>query len=271
MAEEPTIFEQATDPQPAENEAEDLNFTVPKEYKEYFEKYVGEGKKYGNVGELAKAYANADRHIVDLTSDVTKVKDERNSLKELLMTSLIEEPKILDANDQITPKPNDDPPAKLPVVETPSADDKSVDISKLVDEALTQREADNVRKANAQATEKVMLERFENREAAIKAVQDKANELNLTPQYLANLAFDSPAAYFGLMGIDPDTKPRSTETPASRSDVNAQQLAKTSPHVKEGTYAYYREIRRTNPSKFRSEEVQTRMMKDAETNPNFYS
>lgn len=268
MAEE-NMFEQVTETQPAESQETELTFTVPKEYKPFFDQYVGDGKKYENVGELAKAYANADRHIVDLTSDVTKAKSERDNLKDLLMTNLTNEPEITPSTP---PNPNDAAPQETPAQSAPPSGNESekVDISKQIEDAIAKREVDTLRRNNALETERVMLERFENKEAAVAAVVSRAEELGLSPQYIANLAFESPKAYFELMGIDP-TPPRSNNTPAPQSDVNPQRLADTNPRVKEGTYAFYAQMRTSDPARFRSAEVQNQMMKDAETNPNFYS
>ena len=44
MADE-NMFEQVTDPQPEDNQPTELTFTVPKEYKPFFDQYVGDGKK----------------------------------------------------------------------------------------------------------------------------------------------------------------------------------------------------------------------------------
>jgi hypothetical protein len=226
---------------------------------------VGDGKKYENVGELAKAYANADRHIVDLTSDVTKTKSERDNLKELLMTNLTD-PNENKPNAE--PNPNDAaPPATPPEpVVPPSGNDADVDISKIVEDAITQREVNAKRTNNAAETELVMLEQFETREAAIAAVQKRAEELEV---YIANLAFESPRAYFELMGINPT--PRSTNTPAPQSDVNPQRLAEKNPRVKEDSYQWFMDLRKSDPARFRSADVQNRMVKAAEDNPNFFS
>ncbi len=266
MAEE-TMFEQATDQQP-EQKIEPLTLTVDAQYNEFIEQYVGEGKKYSNVGELAKAYANADRHIVELNSDLTKFKNENTFVKDLLMTNLLNDPNEI--KEPVTPPNEQQPPAQPPEAPTPPAEE-GVDLSKKIEDALIQREAAQRRKVNATNTEKVMLEQFENREAAIEAVETRAKQLNVEPTFISNLAFDSPTAFFELMGINPDATPRNTDTPAPRSDVNPQRLADANPRIKEGTYRFYSELRKSDPSKYRSAEVQNQMMKDAEANPNFYT
>src|SRR5688500_9733754 len=41
----------------------------------FLERYVGEGKKYKDVEELAKAYDNANRFIPELKNDLDSMKD----------------------------------------------------------------------------------------------------------------------------------------------------------------------------------------------------
>jgi pyruvate/2-oxoglutarate dehydrogenase complex dihydrolipoamide acyltransferase (E2) component len=243
---DPNMFEEVTDPKPVPEETpKELTFSVDPSYKDYVDQYVGEGKKYSNVGELIKAYANADRHIPELTRDLAAIKTERDSLKEMLMANLTNEnPGQEDPN----PAPNPNPVESQP------------------------RPAEKQAKDNAKFTEEVMLQRFGDRDAAIKAVQDKAEELGVSPQWIAQMAFTSPKAYFVTMGIDPqNATTRSTTTPAPRSDVNPQRLADANPGIKPGTYEFYNNLRKTDPSKFRSAATQRQMMKDAQENPNFYN
>jgi hypothetical protein len=270
---DPNMFEEVTDPKPVPDETpKELTFSVDPSYKDYVDQYVGEGKKYSNVGELIKAYANADRHIPELTRDLAAIKTERDSLKEMLMANLTNEnPGQEDPNPAPNPNPVESQPR--PAEEAPpSGDDGKVDLKDQVRELLREVDAEKQAKDNAKFTEEVMLQRFGDRDAAIKAVQDKAEELGVSPQWIAQMAFTSPKAYFVTMGIDPqNATPRSTTTPAPRSDVNPQRLADANPGIKPGTYEFYNNLRKTDPSKFRSAATQRQMMKDAQENPNFYN
>jgi hypothetical protein len=270
---EPNMFEQVTDDEPVDETPKELTFTVDPTYKEYVEQYVGEGKKYANIGELVKAYANADRHIPELTRDLAAIKPERDSLKDLLMANLSNDPNGQDDPNHTPNPPVGDEP-KEPVVPAPpkEGEDRKVDLKDQVRAAL--EEVDSERRAadNAKLTEQVMLERFGDRDAAIKAVKDKAEELGVSPQWIAQMAFTSPKAYFVTMGIDPaHAKPKSSSTPAPQSDVNAQRMAAANPGVKPGTYEWYNNLRKTDPSRFRSIAIQQQMMKDAQENPNFFN
>jgi hypothetical protein len=115
---EPNMFEQVTDDEPVDETPKELTFTVDPTYKEYVEQYVGEGKKYANIGELVKAYANADRHIPELTRDLAAIKTERDSLKDLLMANLSNDPNGQDDPNHTPNPPVGDEP-KEPVVPAP--------------------------------------------------------------------------------------------------------------------------------------------------------
>jgi hypothetical protein len=179
-------------------------------------------------------------------------------------------------------QPNNNEPPETPPVETPPAppsgsetppkeEVKDVDLKALVKEALSEQNLETRRQENARVTEEATIKRFGSKEDAVKAIADKAAELGLSEQWIANLAFESPKAYFATMGFEPDQQPRSNNTPNPRSDVNTEALRATNPQVKPNTYKYFDELRRTNPSKWRTQGVQQAIMKAAQENPDFYS
>jgi hypothetical protein len=271
------MADENTPNEPTPNEVvPDPRLIVDDTTKEFLDEYVGPGKKYANIGELAKGYANADKHLFEVTRDAGKFKTEAESLKELLMENLAN-PTPNDGNNEPIPNSNPTeptPPNQPPASEPPKEErNESVDDLKArVKDALEEVKTEDKRKNNARMTEEASLKHFGSKEDALKAIEAKAEELGVSPQWIANLAFDSPKAYFVTMGIDPDHAPKSNSTPAPRSDVNPTSLDQRNSGVaKEGSYRWYMELRRTNPGKFRSQEIQTAMMKAAVDNPNFYS
>jgi hypothetical protein len=242
-------------------------FTVDDTTKQFFDEYVGPGKKYANIGELAKGYANADKHLSEVTRDAGIYKSEAESIKELLMVTLVI-PKPNEP-DPITPPNEDEPLAQPPAGSPPKEPD--VDLKALVKEALGEVSSEEKRQANARMTEEATVKRFGSKDDALKAIQAKAEELGVSSQWIANQAFDSPKAYFTIMGFEPDVPPKSNNTPASQSDLNPSRMAEANPGgPKPNSYQWFMEVRRTDPSRFRSREFQTQMMKAAEENPDFY-
>lgn len=259
MADEPNELTPEITPDPL--------FLVDDSTKEFFETYVGPGKKYANIGELAKGYANADHHLSEVTKDAGMFKTEAESLKELLMETLVKEPK---PNDEPQVNPNEAEPLAQPPVGTPPKE-PDVDLKALVKEALGEVTTEDKRKTNSQMVEEATIKHFGSQEDALKAINARAAELGLSPQWIANLAFESPKAFFTTMEFQPDVPPRSNNTPASHSDVNAAEFQKQHPGAAApGSYRFYAELRRTDPAKYRSRQIQEEMMKSAQENPDFY-
>jgi hypothetical protein len=262
------MAEENSNPTP-EDVTPDPRLLVDDSTREFFETYVGPGKKYANLGELAKGYAHADHHIAELTKDSGQFKTEAESLRELLMEQIVENNKPKDEPIPNQP-PNEDEPLAKPPVSSPPKEDKDFDLKALVKEALGEVSADDRRKENARITEEATVKQFGSKEAAVEAIAKKAQELEVSPQWIANLAFDSPKAYFATMDLDPNLPLKSTSTPAPNSDVDGNRLKDANPGTKPNSYKFYRELRRTDPRKWRSQEIQQAILKDAAENPNFY-
>lgn len=248
-------------------------FIVDDSTKEFFETYVGPGKKYANIGELAKGYANADRHLSEVTRDAGIFKTEAESLKELLMENLVKPNNEPNPNDP----PNDPkgltPPAEPPEPAAPKEGKEleEVDLKARVKEALEEVNVENRFRDNAKVTEEATIKRFGSKDDAIKAIEAKAEELGVSAQWIGGLAIESPAAYFATMGFKPDETPRSSSTPAPGSDRNVQKLTELNPGIKPNSYKYFNELRKTDPGRWRSSEVQQAILKAAVENPDFYS
>lgn len=223
------------------------------------EQLVGEGKKYKTVEELAKAYANADNHIGELKSDL-------QTTREFIASKLDE---LAAKREATPPAPNVETgghPTPAPVA--PPKDDGE-DLDTRIAKALEERDSTRRFQENANIVQDVLVDRLGSVEDAAKAVIAKAQELGVDPGYMKQTAANSPRAFFSLMGIDPDTKPASSSTPSSSSDVNPHRLADTA--VKPNSYDYYEQLRKSNPGVYWSPKVQQSMMKDAQTNPNFFN
>lgn len=224
----------------------------------YLEQYVGEGKKFKSVEELAKAYANADKFIPELKNDLQTTREF-----------------IADKLSELAQR-NQEPPAPVQIEETritnpdPVAppNDSGEDLDTRIRKALEERDEEIRYRKNAALTEEVLIERLGSKEEAVKAVQTKAAELGVDPGYLKNTAYQSPRAFFNLMGINPDEAPRSNSTPAPKSDVNPLALGHGQP--KPNSYAYYDQLRKSDPKTYWSPKTQAALMQDAQDNPDFF-
>jgi len=223
----------------------------------FLEKYVGEGKKYKDVEELAKAYDNANAFIPTLKADM-------EALKEFTLEQLASRANASNPNQPDPPlNPNErDGSHPNPANPAPPKEREEVDLNERIKQALEERDTEKRLKENAKITEEAMLKHYGSKEAAVEAIRVKAEELNVSPQWLADSAFQSPKAFFGVMGISEET-PRSTSTPNASSDVNPRTIEQKFGGPKPNTYAWYDNIRRTDPKRYRSPELQQALMADA--------
>jgi hypothetical protein len=158
-------------------------------------------------------------------------------------------------------RPNEPAPEPKPAPVPPK---EEIDIDARIAKALEEKDEEKRLKANLSLAEEVMVKHFGSKSDASKAVEARASELGISAEWLASLAFQSPRAFFVTMNVNPDETPQSTSTPSVGSDVNARRLSEANPGVKPGSYKYYQELRRKDPSKFYSSAVQIAFMADAQ-------
>jgi hypothetical protein len=214
------------------------------------EQLVGEGKKYKTVEDLAKAYANADNHIVELKTDLQTTRE-----------FIAEELKKLAEQRQATPPAQiEEPRANNPAPAAPP-NDNGEDLDTRIAKALENKNTQDRLQANANLVQDVLVEQLGSVEAATEAVISKARELGVDGKYMKETAANSPKAFFSLLGIDPATKPTSSATPAPRSDVNPALVNSSAP--KPRTYKFHEEVRKSNAKLYNSVSYQQQLMKDA--------
>ena len=227
---------------------------------DYLEQFVGEGKKYKSVEELAKGYANADKFIESLKSYNEDLKTEvqkRMAIEEFIQKKQDnnEQQPAADPNQGSNPAPTE-PEAK------PEAEPK-VDESDLIERIkaeLKQDEEKNKAEENKAAVANRLMEVYGSEESVNKAVSEKAAEIGVSVQWLQDTAARSPKAFYSLTGIDGGRPAPSRPNPAVNTAGDPpRDASKPQP----GTKAYYDELRKTDMNKFLSREVQLQYLKDA--------
>lgn len=238
------IFEEAT---PSESEVSD-----------YLAEYVGEGKKFKDVNELAKAYANADKFIPELKNDLQNTRE-----------FIAEELKKIAERNQAQPiGQNDEPRAPEPQAPVAPPNASEEDLDTRIKKALEERDEVSKLRTNAKITEDGLILHYGDQDKAVEAVRQKAAEMGVEPGFLKEMAYKSPKAFFNIMGVDPDQKPQSSSTPAPSADVNPRTLGHGQP--KPNTYEYFEQLRKSNPTVYWSPKVQSEMHKAAQENPDFF-
>ena len=166
-----------------------------------YETLVGEGKKFRDNEALARAKHQSDNFITQLQRENAELREKAQkaqSLEEIKTQILagLREPPVV-------------PPVQQPV-EQPQTPNLEV----LVAKALETREAQTKAQANRETVQNLMREKF-GADAQI-ILQEKARELNLSLDYLAQVAQTSPAAFSRLIGVD-TARPQVPNAPAPRS------------------------------------------------------
>jgi archaellum component FlaC len=225
----------------------------------YLDEYVGEGKKFKDINELAKAYANADKFIPEL-------KSELQNTREFIADKL---EKIAERNQAIPPVPPVETRDSQPAPVAPPKEDGE-DLDTRIVRALELRDTQARLQENANIVQDVLVEHLGTVEKAQEAVINRARELGMLPTDMKELAAKSPKAFLTTMGIDPNVKPASSSTPNPSSDVDANRLASMN-SIKANTYRYFDELRKSNPSVYWKPQTQTAMHKAAQENPDFFN
>lgn len=207
---------------------------------------VGEGQKYKTVDELAKAYLHADTFIQQLKEENQKYREQVAAAKSI--DDVLERMQQTQQQEQPTPAQVEQP-----------------DISALVEQTLSQREAKKLQEANLLEADRLMKERHG--EHATELFKAKANTPELKKLYV-ELAARSPSDFVALFG-----EPQQTGSAIqSGSAVNAVNIPSTSANRAniEGTKEWFSKMRREEPQKFYSSGMQVKFSKAATENPKLY-
>ena len=190
--------------------------------------------------------SNLERQLEEMKQDFEKTKTQQDYAKTLLET--------LNQSKPLETSSSQGEPKETTGTQTENTTLDPSKLEELIAQTLDKRTAaqiaaDNVRKVDTHLTATYGTE-------AANAVKTKAQELGLSVDYMRSIAEQSPDAFFSLIGAP---KPAESASPPKGS-VNSEAVLKTG----DRTYAYYRELRRSDPSRYYSPSVQQQLMRDAE-------
>lgn len=213
----------------------------------FFDELVGEGKKFKDQESLAKGKWESDRVIAERENELKELREElaaRDKIEDLL--SRVKPP---ESAPSTTPSAEAHQPAK-PAVDQ---DELAEMIRKTLDaEKVNTRVAENVNTVSAK-----LVELFGDEAKASQVVKERARELGVSVEFLQSTAAQSPKAFFDLVGV----KDQATSVGPTKSDVNPQAFGNRTSAAKPGTYAFYEEMRKTNPVQW--QKMQPQIHKEA--------
>lgn len=221
--------------------------------KDYLAELVGEGKKYSDPNELAKGAVFKDQHITRLEREAAEM---RETIKTLSATKRMEE--LLDQMKALRDAPpapsnvdnQDREPTSKSVGLTPE------DVTKIVE----QREDEGRRKANSATVRNRLVQEFG--ADYVQKVKEQAAKLGLPVEYLDQTAQNSPNAFYQLMGISP--QPRLPENDNPHAPPRSTTTKNFSPNSQEKNWAYYENMRKTDPARYHTISVQNEMERQAQ-------
>lgn len=246
MSDDQSIFNQSESSTQPEDQTvvtdPQTNPTTPDPVSEY----VGEGKKYQTVEDALKATDHAQAHIANLEKEQAELREELS--RRLTMDEALSKIKAEQDN------------AGQPSVEL----DESK-LEEIINSKLRSVEAQKTVATNINTVIEKLTAKYGDTEKAREAYMTKANELGLSIESLNKLSGESPTAVLSMLGVDTKQEviPQTTQ-----SSVNTESF--TQGGIREGTYAYYENLRKTDPTTYFSPSVQNEMHRLAVENDNFY-
>lgn len=230
---------------------------------------VGEGKKYASIEELAKAKMFADKHIKNLET-------EQEELRKDLSTRLSVDEALerVRQQQQQPPKTNAANTASNPApVEPKNALSNDEQLVARMRELMAEEKTREVQESNFSQAIDALVSVYGDDKTARAAIQSRAKELGVGVNFLRDAASTSPRAFKELMGLDGGASTSNNNAlKGSRSDVNPDAIVNQQKRApKAGTYAFYENLRKTDPKLYWQPKTQRQMHADAQRNADFYA
>jgi hypothetical protein len=215
--------------------------------KDYLEELVGENKKFKTPHDLAHAKAQSDAHI-------TRLEREQQQLREELATRIKYE-EFLDKLNSL-PMQNQDAPQDHQGQTEDNTAMKLEDIERLLENKLNQKDSERTARQNLTTSVNKLQEVYGPNYA--QHLKRQAQELEVSEQFLQNMAQTNPKALFRFLGIDErQDNNNSIFTSPPKSQLNG--VSASSPSQTKG-YSTYAELRKTKPQEYYSPRIQNEIM-----------
>lgn len=212
---------------------------------------VGEGRKYSDPDQLAKGYAHLEVHSKNLEKELADLR----AAQDLRDASLNNHNNPVDNGQEQPPVANQplETPNNAPRENSPTPG--NVDFrSQIREEVKALNEADRFNQNLDSAVQK-LIDLHGSEDGAAQAIRKRAQELNVSVEWLRDSAGKSPDAFFATMGLD--KTPTNRMTPAPRNEM------RTNPNDGRRDFEFYDKMRKDNPKLYYSRETQAEMLAQA--------
>lgn len=223
----------------------------------YFTALVGEGKKFKDPEALAKGKAESDAFILQLQQELAALRQDvtaRANLEEIIHDL---------KKSQQAPASNPGSPGQANEDDKTGASAPSLeDIKRLVTQELTSTQKQLQAEQNIRASEQELTKVWGNQTRS--KLDARAKELGVSLEFLKSIAATTPKAFLEMVGATQQVSPLVDNVAPPRSTLSPS--PSTSAPMTIGTHkteAYYKKLRKDNPSLYWSSEVQVQEMGDA--------
>ena len=213
-----------------------LDSVLSAEEKEnYLNKYVGEGKKYRSVEDLAKSYAHAEAFINTLKREKEEMEEEMERLKEA--SKLVKE------------------------IEEENSNENENEIESKISEAIRKERQKEREIENKKFLKQTLLDSFKDENKAVEAINNFINNDSTKREIFNKLAAADPKAALKLIGVDnpQQTKTSINTTMKENSAVGNSVVDAVIPI----TWSEARRIRREDPTTYKSHSFQQKLHRAA--------
>lgn len=225
------------------------NFQADPPIEVTFNDLVGEGQKYSDPDQLAKAYAHIESHAKKLEAENARIRAERdvndatnNNRQDPAPNG--QEPLQNQQDQQNSEAPNNSP--------SPGSD---VDFRSQIKEEIRALNEEERAQVNMDAAARKMVEVFGSEQAAAEAIRKRAQELDVSVEWLRDSAKRSPNAFYASMGITAGGGSHSTPSPNPEVRLGNTQNVKN--------FEFFDKLRKDNPKLYYSADNQREMMNEA--------
>jgi len=200
---------------------------------------VGESKKFKTVEALAASVNYKDEHIAKLEAENRNLREKTVNADEVFN-------KLLESKEKENTKTT---------VEPLTTDE----IQRIVQDTLTKTKTQDEATTNIKKANDTLVQKLGGLEKAQDFLKQKSIELGLGIEFLMSTAAKSPSAFLKVIGVD-EQKSNPQNNPIIQGTKNTDGQTEFKSGLSVGTVEYYREMYRTNPSKYMSAKVQTEIM-----------
>lgn len=229
--------------------------------KDYFTELVGEDKKYKDTKAAGRALVEKDVFIEQLKKEAEEARTElraRLTVEEMLDQMRNSSTTSNASNAEVTNQQE--------AVQTNKEALLPEDIDKLVEQKLLAKEKEQRElefkqrsESNLNEVKAKLTEVYGTNYAA--AIKQKAQELGVTTEFLSETAAREPKALFKLLDLAETKAPQNIFEAPVQSSVNTAAISRVD--TGERTQGYYDKLKKSDPKRYWSAEVQSQRHKDA--------